>query len=134
MPWKVLRALLFLPILLLGACSGKPQADEVLYSSYKVGMSRAEVHTLLAGYMQIASLDRPAAGWEEVSDGERGAVLYARNYEKEHPGSTAASVEAYWVPRATSAPSVPMALGVYYDYFLFDEGGRVLDFRRRFVD
>ena len=131
---KAFFAVFLFALLFAGGCTSGPQADEILYNSYKVGMTRAEVHTLLAGYMQVASLDRPAEGWKDVSNREHGAILFAQYYERNHAGSKVASVEVYSVPRATSSPYIPMALGIWYDYFLFDSEGKVLEFRRRFID
>ncbi len=129
--WSRIVAL-FLTLLVGVGCSTGQHADEELLSSYRVGMSREDVHVLLKDYSLIASASRPVDGWATSGPVDERLARIASRYERDNPGVTVSSAEVYWVGRYTSAPLV--AGGVWFDYFLFDSEGRVLAFLRQFAD
>ena len=126
---------LTLPIVALGllaGCATSRGYDEEVKQSYRVGMSRQEVHTLLAHASLRSSVSRPRAGWSITDEGNDQAARAAFHFERSHPGATVYSCEVYWVGRHTS---VPMAAGgVWFDYLYFDRRSSLIGYDRRFLD
>jgi hypothetical protein len=116
-----------------GGCSSRDPTNEELARVYHTGMTRADVAEVHRrnGFDEppMKVFTRPAQGWESAPPDElyKAEVLLAK-YEREHPGLVAQTCEVRWVPRGF------MGLGVYWDYIWFDEGNRLLGFKRRFVD
>ena len=117
---------------LLAGCASGPGYDEQVRQSYRVGMTREEAHTLLAGASLRSSVSRPAAGWSATDDSNDQAGRAAFHYERTHPDSAVQSCEVYWVGRHTSVPLV--AGGVWFDYLYVDSDKKLLGWNRRFVD
>ena len=120
--------------LIAGGCFSRPDpTNEQLAKIYHVGMTRADVAEVHRhnGFddQPLKLFTRPTGGWETATPDEMYRVepLLAK-YEREHPGLVAQTCEVRWVPRGF------MGLGVYWDYIWFDEGDRLLGFRRRFMD
>ena len=124
-------ALIILSVGLIAGCASGPGYDEQVRQSYRTGMTRDEVHTLL-GQSALSSVSRPATGWSPTDDSNHQASRSAFHYEREHPGTSVASCEVYWIGRHTS---VPLAVGgVWWDYLFFDRDDKLLGYHRRFLD
>jgi hypothetical protein len=121
-----------LVVALLSGCASGPGYDEQVKQSYRVGMTREEAHTLLAGATLRSSVSRPTAGWLATDDSNDQAGRAAFHYERAHPAPSVQSCEVYWVGRHTSVPLV--AGGVWFDYLFFDSQDRLLGYHRRFLD
>jgi hypothetical protein len=93
-------------------------------------MSRDELNTKLNA-KPYASATRPQGGWAASHD-----PLIARFAQAMEKGNsiTVQHCDVYQVSRETSLPSVPMALGFYFDYLAFDQNDKLIDFHRRFMD
>jgi hypothetical protein len=119
--------------LLCAGCHGHDPTNEELARIYHTGMTRADVAELFrregSDEKPMKVFVRPVQGWESSPLDklyEVGPLL--AKYEREHPGLVAQTCEVRWVPRGF------MGMGVYWDYIWFDEGDRLLGFKRRFVD
>ena len=114
------------------ACTSRQRYDDLVLSSYRVGMTREEAHTLLAQAQLMTAVSRPAEGWP-ASDATPSRVgRAASQFELSHKGTVVHSCEVYWVGRATSVPMVPG--GVWWDYLFYDKQDKLVGYVRRFLD
>jgi hypothetical protein len=70
---------------------------------------------------------RPAEGWRQQENTAERIGAFAAQFEKEHD-AVVQSCEVYWISRGL------MGLGVYWDYLFYGTDGRLLGFRREFID
>ena len=130
---RTIGLLISVQLIACGCFSRPDPTNEQLAKIYHVGMTRADVAEVHRrnGFDEkpMKVFTRPADGWESATPDEmyRVEALLAK-YEREHPGLVAQTCEVRWVPRGF------MGLGVYWDYIWFDEGDRLLGFKRRFLD
>jgi hypothetical protein len=133
---RTIAVLIFGQFVCLG-CSSRPDpTNEQLARIYHAGLTRADVAELHRqnGFDEppMKVFTRPAEGWSAAAATKPEKVyqveLLLAKYEREHPGLVAQTCEVRWVPRGF------MGMGVYWDYIWFDEEGRLLGFKRRFMD
>jgi hypothetical protein len=128
---RIVVVLIFVQLVASG-CSSHDLTNEELARVYHVGMTRADVAELHRrnGFDEkpMRVFTRPAGGWGEVTERPYQVDVLLTKYEREHPGLVAQTCEVRWVPRGF------MGMGVYWDYIWFDEGDRLLGFKRRFMD
>jgi hypothetical protein len=70
---------------------------------------------------------RPVDGWRQRENSAERIGTFAARFEKEHD-ATVQTCEVYWRSRGS------MGMGVYWDYLFYGSDGRLLGFRRRFID
>jgi len=117
---------------LVAACAIGPSYDEQIWQDYRVGMTRDEVHAMLAEADLLVTATRPPSGWSDTVEDDHGAARAARTFERAHPEATVETCEVFWVDRHTS---LPLAVGgVWFDYLFSDGEDRLLGYERRFVD
>ena len=108
----------------LAGCKTQEERDAELATVYRTGMSREDLRKIQWGD-PIASEDRPEGGWPADPRGQYDLHSFVRAHERHHSVEVR-TCDVYWVPRNS--------LGIYWDYVYFDADGKLVGFRRRFVD
>jgi hypothetical protein len=128
-----IAVMLIVAQVICAGCSSHDPTHAELARIYHSGMTRADVAELFrrdgSDEKPMKVFVRPVQGWESSPPEKLYQVgpLLAK-YEREHAGLVAQTCEVRRVPRGL------MGLGVYWDYIWFDEGDRLLGFKRRSLD